>query len=77
MRVISISILLGLLTGCYDGEINGRKYYLKKTCIKSHIEKGTKLQLVGKVWLQVPSSNEVCDKYKTDTIWEASKTRTK
>lgn len=77
MRVISISILLGLLTSCYDGEVNGRKFYLKKTCIKSHIEEVTRPQLAGKVWLQVHYSNEVCDKYKTDTIWEASKTRTK
>ena len=71
MRVISISILLGLLTSCYDGEVNGRKFYLKKTCIKSHIEKVTRPQLAGKVWLPVHYSNEVCDKYKTDTIWES------
>ena len=77
MRVISISILLGLLTSCYDGEVNGRKFYLKKTCIKSHIENGTRPQLLGKVWVQMPTDYEVCDKYKTDTIWERSKIRTK
>lgn len=70
VQIFSIIILLGLFTSCYDGVVNGRRYKLKKTCIKSHIEKGTRLQLVGKVWLQVPSSDEICDKYKTDTIWE-------
>jgi hypothetical protein len=69
VKICSISILLGLFTSCYDGEINGRKYYLKKTCIKSHIENVT-IPHVGEVWIQMPTDYEVCDKYKTDTIWE-------
>lgn len=70
MRVISVIILCVLFTSCYDGEVNGRRYDLKKTCIKSHIEQGTRLQPVGKAWAYMSYSEEVCDKYKTDTIWE-------
>jgi hypothetical protein len=70
VKICSISILLGLFTSCYDGVVNGRRYKLKNTCVKSHIERGTRLTLVGKLWLQVPSSDEICEKYKTDTIWE-------
>lgn len=77
MKLISIIILIGLFTSCYDGELNGKRYNLKRTCIESHSEHGMRLVLIGKMWTSLPYSMEVCDKYRMDTIWEASKTRTK
>lgn len=49
---------------------NGRRYYLKNTCIKSHEEPTTRTQLMGKTLMTFPDTKEVCDKYKVDTIWE-------
>lgn len=77
-RIYLIGICLGtiiffvqlFIQNMYEGYVNGRGYHLKKTCIKSHIENGTRPQLMGKVWIQMPTNYEVCDKYKTDTIWE-------
>jgi hypothetical protein len=49
---------------------NGRRYYLKNTCIKSHEEPTTRTQIVGKTLMTFPDTKEICDKYKVDTIWE-------
>ena len=53
-----------------DGYLNGRGYYLKNICIKSHIEINYRTQHVGKTWKTIQQSDEVCDDYKLDTIWE-------
>lgn len=54
----------------WKGCKNGRRYYLKNTCIKSHEEPTTRTQLIGKTLMTFPDTKEVCDKYKVDTIWE-------
>ena len=54
----------------WKGYKNGRRYYLKNTCIKSHEEPTTRTQLMGKTLMTFPDTKEVCDKYKVDTIWE-------
>jgi len=75
-KVLLTGILLGILILAiyqetkYDGHKNGRRYYLKHTCIQSHSKTETRTQLVGKVWTTSPYTYEVCDKYKSDTIWE-------
>jgi hypothetical protein len=75
-KVIFTSLILVIIIFACHQELkwhnhkNGRRYYLKHTCIQSHLETGTRTQLVGKMWTTFPYTYEVCDKYKVDTIWE-------
>lgn len=69
VKKISLIFLCIIFTSCYDGQVNGRKYCLQKTCIKSHNVTGMRLVLIGKLWTNLPYQHIVCDKYKIDTIW--------
>lgn len=72
-KILLSALVLIELTSCndnWDGKVRGRRYKIQLTCIESHIEISTMMQPMGKSFLYMPQSIEVCDKYKVDTIWE-------
>jgi hypothetical protein len=70
--IIGLTMLLTNSCTSWDGEVNGKRYYLQRKCVDGHIEHRRTFILVGKI--MVPSTHTVfvCDKHsnKIDTIWE-------
>lgn len=66
----NLFIMIFLLTSCYDGEINGRKYKLKWNCVKSHVAHGLRPVSTGKVMTVIPYTRTVCDSGYYDTIFQ-------
>lgn len=67
---IVLAIIITIKYNKWDGVIKGRKYYIEKTCVKSHLENRTTLMYIGKNLMPMSHLINVCDEYKIDTIWE-------
>lgn len=64
-------IIILLFSSCWDGEVNGVKYRLKKNCAKGHQESYVTQMIAGKTSMPVVRTRFVCDCYgETDTIWQ-------
>jgi hypothetical protein len=68
---IVLAIIITIKHNKWDGQINGKNYYIEKTCVKNHFERRMRLQLIGKTLMPMNYSINVCDKYEIDTIWES------
>ena len=66
MKALTTFIVI-LLLGCADGELNGRKYKLKKECIEYKMQSVVRLNANGGTRVDMM---KVCTQEKvTDTIW--------
>lgn len=66
-------ILFILFQSCYEVTPDGRKYTLKDSCLKGHVEhySYTTMMVAGKVVIPQHHSGEryVCDSAKIDTVF--------
>lgn len=68
-----IAVLILLISSCWDGKVNGKKYKLEWHCTQSHLNYSIRLVPCGKMVVTQPYTYNVCDKGYYDTFWEIKK----
>lgn len=70
MKYLIIFIII--LSSCWDGEKNGKRFCLEFNCVKSHMAHGIRFIPCGKAMIAQPYTYFICDGGYYDTIWEGN-----